>query len=174
MPSPPTLANLENRLRNAEARASNLMYKVWMDPSSPYYHRPRSNPGFWAHTTLVTETIPNLKRQIANRRRRNAAKRHWGRARQHAKAHGIIRYLQMATMRPPNAGGAGYRRMLRQTNVGKKRTRSVGTSMSPNHSPKRRRSAGTSTSPPRRRSAGTSTTLNATEYHEAQLRRLGY
>lgn len=143
MPSP-TLANLENRLRKAEAQKSNLLFKVWMDPSSPYYRNPRADPRFWTHTTLVTETIPNLKRQIANRRRSNAAKRHWGRVKQHVTARGVVGYLQAATMRPPNAGGAGYRRMMRQTNVGKKRTRSVGTSMSPKNRSPKRRNAGTS------------------------------
>ena len=143
MPSP-TLTNLVNRLTNAEARAKNLMGKVWMDPSSPYYRNPRADPRFLTHTTLVTETIPNLKRQIANRRRRNAAKRHWGRVKQHVTARGVVGYLQRLSMAPPTRGGAGYLRMMRQTNVGKKRTRSVGTSMSPNRRSPKRRNAGTS------------------------------
>ena len=139
MPSP-TLANLETRLRNAEARAQRLMFNTWIMPMSARHHRtPHLTAEYGAHTNLVTRVIPNLKRQITNRRARNAAKRHWGRVKQHVTARGVVGYMQHLSMAPPTRGGAGYRRMMRQTNVGKKRTRSVGTSVSP-----KRRNKGTS------------------------------
>ena len=94
------------------------------------------------HTNLVSRLIPNVQRQIANRRRRNAAKRHWGRVRQHVTARGVVGYMQRRTMRPSSPGGAGFQRLMRQTGVGKKSTRSVGAYTSP--SPKRRRNTGTS------------------------------
>ena len=143
--SSPTLANLETRLRNAEARARSLLMSTWVLPMSARHHRtPHLTGEYASHTNLVTRVIPNLRRQIANRRRRNAAKRHWGRVKQHVTARGVVGYLQSLSMAPPTRGGAGYRRMMSQTNVGKKRTRSVGTSMSPRRSPKRRN---TGTSP---------------------------
>lgn len=98
-----------------------------------------------SHINYHQSEITALKREL-NRRtaaRRAKAQGRWKTLRGHVGARGIVRYLQKAAMRPPNAGGAGYRRMARQTNVGKKRTRSVGTSMSPRRSPKRR-NAGTS------------------------------
>ena len=94
-----------------------------------------------AHTTYHKSEIAALKREL-NRRaalKRNKAKGHWKTLGKHVGARRIIGYLQRVTMRPPNAGGAGYHRIMRQTNVGKKRTRSVGTSISP-----KRRNTGTS------------------------------
>lgn len=92
--------------------------------------------------------IRGIEREL-NRRaalKRNKAKGHWKALGKHVGARGIVGYMQRRTMRPPNTntGGAGYRRMMRQTNVGKKRTRSVGTSMSPNRRSPKRRNAGTS------------------------------
>lgn len=144
MPSP-TLANLEAQLRAANARRMQLMMNTWILPrTSVHYRTPHHTGEYHSHTNLVTRVIPNLRRRIAAKRRQNAARRHWSTLRKSVTARGIVRYLQNATMRPPNAGGAGYRRMMRQTNVGKKRTRNVGTSTSPrrspNRSPKRNRS----------------------------------
>lgn len=75
-----------------------------------------------------------------------AAERHAARAPVRARKvfREYTRKLHARIYRPPNAGGAMYRRVTERTNVGKKSTRSVGTSMSPRRSPKRRN---TGTSP---------------------------
>lgn len=123
MPSP-TLANLEQRLRNAETRARQLMLSTWVMPMSAKHHRtPHLTSEYSAHTTLVTQTIPNLRRQIAARRAKNAARRRWNAVRKHVVASGIAKYLHATTYRPPNKskrnlGGAGYRRAAGATNVG--------------------------------------------------------
>jgi hypothetical protein len=144
MPSP-TLANLETKLRNAEARARRLLMNTWVMPmSAAHYRTPHKTGEYLSHTNLVTRVIPAIRREISNKRKRNAAKRHWGRVKQYVTARGVVGHLQKLTMRPPNAGGSGYRRMMRQTNVGKKRTRSVGTSMSPTRRSPKHRNTGTS------------------------------
>ena len=81
------------------------------------------------------------------------AERHAARAPTRARKvfRNYARILHARIYRPPNAGGAMVRRVMRRTNVGKKPTRTVGTSMSPNRrrpaSPRRRSPAS-----PRRRS----------------------
>ena len=122
--SSPTLANLEQRLRAAEARAQQLMLATWVMPkSAKHYRTPHLTPEYNAHTILVTQTIPNLRRQIASRRAKNAARRRWNAIRKHVAATGIAKYLHATTYRPPNRsrhnlGGAGYRRTAGTTNVG--------------------------------------------------------
>ena len=74
------------------------------------------------------------------------AERHAARAPERARKvfREYTRKLHERIYRPPNAGGAMFRRMASRTNVGKKRTRSVGTSVSPKRRSPKRRSAGTS------------------------------
>ncbi len=138
MPSP-TLANLEQRLRNAEARAQQLLFNTWVLPmSARHYKTPHLTTEYTSHTNLVTRVIPNLRRQIANKRARNARRaasaRGWNAVRKHVKTAGIVKYILNATMRPPTRGGAGYHRLAPATSVGRKRTRNAATS--PRRSPK--------------------------------------
>lgn len=71
--SSPTLASLEQRLRNAEARARQLLLMTWVMPMSARHHAaPHTTAEYAAHTNLVGRVIPNLRRQIANKRARNA------------------------------------------------------------------------------------------------------
>ena len=93
--------------------------------------------------------IRALQREL-NRRtaaRRAVAKGHWKKLGGYVGARGIVGYLQQLSMAPPTRGGAGYMRLMRQTGVGRRNTRNVGTSMSPrrrspsrspNRSPRRR------------------------------------
>lgn len=142
MPSP-TLANMETQLRNAEARARRLLMNTWVMPMSARHHRtPHLTAEYGSHTNLVTRVIPNLKRQIANRRARNARneRKRVARARQVMRKY--ARKLHARIYRPPSVGGAMYRRAAETT--GMRRTRSVGTSMSPNRRSPKRRNTGTS------------------------------
>lgn len=114
-----------------------------------YMHRQGFSDNYIAGATIHHEAQIRALRRELNRRaaiRRNKAKGHWKTLGKHVRARGVVGYLQRQTMRPPTRGGAGYQRLLRQTNLGKKRTRSVGTSISPRRSPKRRN---TSASPRR-------------------------
>jgi len=122
--SSPTLANLEQRLRAAETRARQLMLSTWVLPMSAKHHRtPHLTGEYGDHTTLVTQTIPNLRRQITARRAKNAARRRWNAIRKRVLATGVVKYLHATTYRPPNQarrnlGGVGYRRLAGSTNVG--------------------------------------------------------
>lgn len=136
MPSPPTLANLRQRLANAEERAQRLMFETWVLPKSPaHYRTPHLTAEGREHTRLFTQVIPNLKRQINAREARNKRVRE-ARARQVFRKY--ARKLMARIYRPPNAGGAMYRKLTK---------RNVGTSISPN----RVRSTGSSPSPKRTR-----------------------
>jgi hypothetical protein len=73
------------------------------------------------------------------------AKGHWKKLGGYVGARGIVGYLQRLSMAPPTSGGAGYRRLMGRTGVGRPNTKNVGTSVSP-----RRRSASRSRSPRRR------------------------
>lgn len=141
--SSPTLANLQTKLANAEARAKRLLFNTWVMPmSARHYKTPHLTGEYSEHTRLVTETIPAIKRQIANRRARNARneRKRVARARQVMRKY--TRKLHARIYRPPSVGGAMYRRTAAST--GLRRTRSVGTSMSPNRRSPKRRNTGTS------------------------------
>ena len=122
MPSP-TLANLEQRLRNAEARARQLMFNTWVMPmSTRHYRTPHLTGEYTSHTNLVTRVIPNLRRQIARRREANALRQAASRARGQRLARSAASHWRARTMRPPNSpgnrGGATYQRIAARTNVG--------------------------------------------------------
>lgn len=137
MPSP-TLANLEGNLRRLKNAERSLFSELWGAGSVGRRGLGPNRYKLSQHTNLVSRLIPNVQRQIANRRRRNAAKRHWGVVRKHVTARGITNWLYKTSMRPSSPGGAGFQRLMRGTGVGKKSSRSVGTYMSPRRSPKRR------------------------------------
>ena len=121
--SRPTLANLEQRLRNTEAQARRLMMSTWVLPMSAVHHRtPHLTGEYASHTNLVTRVIPNLRRQIARRREANAARAAAANARGRRLARQAGRHWRNRTMRPPmgngNMGGVTYRRLAGTTNVG--------------------------------------------------------
>ena len=121
--SRPTLANLEQRLRNAEAQAQRLLMRTWVLPMSAVHHRtPHLTGEYASHTNLVTRVIPNLRRQIARRREANAARAAAANARGRRLARQAGRHWRNRTMRPPmgngNMGGVTYRRLAGTTNVG--------------------------------------------------------
>jgi hypothetical protein len=109
--------NNEN-LRNQMEAYTNMRNKLQRNKAMPNYQK------------YYTNAIAAIKLEL-NRRAKLKAKGHWKTLKGHVRARGLVGYLQRQTMRPPTRGGAGYQRLLRQTNLGKKRTRSVGTSMSP-------------------------------------------
>jgi len=120
-------------------------------------HRQGFSARYIANATIHHEAQIRAFQRELNRRtalKRTKAKGHWKTLSKHVGARGIVGYLQRLSMAPPTRGGAGYRRLMRQTGVGRPNTRNIGTSTSP----KRRRSPNGSPrrSPKRRRNTGTS------------------
>lgn len=132
MPSP-TLANLEGNLRRLKNAERALFSELWGAGSVGRRGLGPNRYKLNQHTKLSMETIPALKRRIENRKARNERVR-VARARQVMRRY--TRKLHARIYRPPNAGGAMYRRTAATTAL--RRTRSAGTSMSPRRSPKRR------------------------------------
>lgn len=97
----------------------------------------RNHINFYTNRIRAIQNEQKRRRNNANARRRNRAKQAWGTLRRHLLAQSIVNFWHARTHRPPNAGGAAYRRAVNSTNVGKKRTRNAATSMSPIRSPNR-------------------------------------
>jgi len=99
-----------------------------------HMHRQGLSAHYIAGATIHHEAqIRDLQREL-NRRtaaRRAVAKSHWKKLGGYVGARGIVGYLRRLSMAPPTRGGAGYTRLMRQTGVGRRNTRNVGTSMSP-------------------------------------------
>jgi hypothetical protein len=119
----PTLANLEQKLKNTEARARRLLINTWVMPMSRKHHRtPHLTGEYASHTNLVTRVIPNLKRQIAQRRVANAERAAAANAKRRRLGRAVVSHWRARTMRPSmgpgNSGGVTYRRIAGHTNVG--------------------------------------------------------
>lgn len=140
MPSP-TLNNLQRQFNNASARERRLMGEIWTYGPNPWSFRPNQHPKFGAYMNAY-KTAQNLQRRIAQKRRENEQRRIANeQARRHRQRHLEKKYYRKwfnIAARPPTEGGTLYRRIAKKY----AKTRSVGTSMSPNRrSPKRRRTS---------------------------------
>lgn len=126
-----------NQVRNALQYANNWAWEATGGGNSRY--APPSRNDWSKHNRYVAM----LERRLWALQ---GAERHAARAPTRARKvfRNYAHILRARIYRPSNAGGAMFRRMASRTNVGKKRTRGVGTSVSPKRRSPKRRSAGTS------------------------------